>query len=400
MKMWKKGLALLLVFVMVFSMAACGSSGTEEEELPGITAGDTIKIGFVGFLSGAEAYLGQGAKLALEDYIAEVNEAGGVLGKNLELVAYDIGMDPNTEIVNACNRLIQQDKVVAIIGPESTEQAMIAIPIMQEAEVPLIVTTASNVLVTVDEEGNVYDYMFRMCFVDPYQGTALANFAFNDLGLSKTAFLGDVTNIYCEGIQNYYKAEFERLGGEIVCEEGMMASDVDFRAQLTAIAESGADSLMLATGSYKVASFVAKQMKQLGLDIQLLGVDGWYATELLDMAGPELEGAFMTSMISDDDPMFAEYIANFTEKHPGVTPNVYAYYALDAAMAIVHSIEAAEVANSAAIADELAVMDNVPLFTGNFTMEEDTHNPHNKTVSILEIKDSKYTTYKLYTPEG
>lgn len=394
----KKILALALALCMVFALCACGKSAGSD--LPGITADKTIKIGFVGFLSGGDAYLGQGAKMALEDYIEELNANGGILGKKVELIPYDIGMDPNTETANACNRLIQQDKVVAIIGPESTEQAMVAVPIVNEGKVPMIVTTASNPLVTVAEDGSLNPYMFRMCFTDPYQGTALANFAYNDLGLKNTAFLGDVTNIYCEGIQNCYRDEFTKIGGKIVAEEGMMQTDVDFRAQLTTIAETGADSILLATGSYKVVSFVAKQARQLGLDdITLLGVDGWYASELLDLAGDELEGSFMTNMVSDDDPMFAEYIEKFTAKHPGTTPNVYAYYALDAFMSVEWAIKEAGVANSVAIAEKLGTMKDVPVFTGNLTIEADTHNPHNKTVSIIEITDSQFKTYKLYTPE-
>ncbi len=395
--MKRKLLALLLAAAMVLSLAACGSK--EGSDLPGITAGKTIKIGFVGFLSGQDAYLGQGAKMALEDYIEELNAKGGILGKKVELIAYDIGMDPNTETANACNRLIQQDKVVAIIGPESTEQAMVAIPIVTEGKVPMVVTTASNPLVTVAEDGTLNKYMYRMCFTDPYQGTALANFAYNDLGLRNTAFLGDVTNIYCEGIQNCYRDEFTKIGGSIATEEGMMASDVDFRAQLTTIAESGADSILLATGSYKVVSFVAKQMRQLGLDLTLLGVDGWYANELLDLAGPELEGSFMTNMVSDDDPIFADYIEKFTAKHPGTTPNVYAYYALDAMMSIEWAINQAGVANSTEIMNKLETMKDVPVFTDKLTIEPDTHNPHNKTVSIIQITDSQFKTYKLYTPE-
>lgn len=394
----KKILALALALCMVFTLCACGKSAGSD--LPGITADKTIKIGFVGFLSGGDAYLGQGAKMALEDYIEELNADGGILGMKVELVPYDIGMDPNTETANACNRLIQQDKVVAVIGPESTEQAMVAVPIMNEGKVPMIVTTASNPLVTVAEDGSLNPYMFRMCFTDPYQGTALANFAYNDLGLRNTAFLGDVTNIYCEGIQNCYRDEFTKIGGTVATEEGMMATDVDFRAQLTTIAESGADSILLATGSYKVVSFVAKQARQLGLDdITLLGVDGWYANELLDLAGAELEGSYMTNMVSDDDPMFAEYIEKFTAKHPGTTPNVYAYYALDAMMSIEWAIKEAGVANSSAIAEKLGTMKDVPVFTGNLTIESDTHNPHNKTVSIIEITDGQFKTYKLYTPE-
>lgn len=394
----KKILALALALCMVFALCACGKNAGSD--LPGITADKTIKIGFVGFLSGGDAYLGQGAKMALEDYIEELNANGGILGKKVELIPYDIGMDPNTETANACNRLIQQDKVVAIIGPESTEQAMVAVPIVNEGKVPMIVTTASNPLVTVAEDGSLNPYMFRMCFTDPYQGTALANFAYNDLGLKNTAFLGDVTNIYCEGIQNCYRDEFTKIGGKIVAEEGMMQTDVDFRAQLTTIAETGADSILLATGSYKVVSFVAKQARQLGLDdITLLGVDGWYASELLDLAGDELEGSFMTNMVSDDDPMFAEYIEKFTAKHPGTTPNVYAYYALDAFMSVEWAIKEAGVANSVAIAEKLGTMKDVPVFTGNLTIEADTHNPHNKTVSIIEITDSQFKTYKLYTPE-
>jgi len=381
-----KFIAVTAVLPMLLLMVSCGRGGT-------------TKIGFIGFLTGADAYLGQSAKLALEDYIADMNAKGGLQGKKVELVAYDIGMDPNTETVNAANRLIQQDKVCAIIGPESSEQAIVAIPIANTAMVPIITTTASNVKVTVGDDGKVHPYMFRMCFIDPYQGTALANFAYKKLNLRKTAFLGDVTNIYTQGIQQYYEDAFIKLGGEAVSKQGFVPTDVEYRAQLSKIKESNADSILIATGSYKVVAFVAKQAKQLGVKAQLLGVDGWYASELMDLAGKELEGAYMTNGVTESDPMFAEYNAKFKEKHPGQSANIYAYYALDAMKAIEYAVTKTKSADPKKIKDAIENMKDVQLFTSKVTIEPDTHNPHNKPVTVLRITDSQYKTYEIYQPE-
>jgi branched-chain amino acid transport system substrate-binding protein len=387
--MAKRGMFLFLAMLMILSMttfAGCSASG------------GTIKIGFAAQISGGDSYVGQTAKMALEDYVKELNDKGGIIGKKVELITYDTRSEP-TEVVNVVNRFIQQDKVVAIIGPEWSGGAIPAAPVVDAAKVPLVATTATNVKVTVDDSGKVYPYMFRVSFIDPYQGYALADFAGSDLKLRKVAFLTDVTSPYSKGIEQFFEQRFVALGGQVVSRQGYQANDVEFRAQLSKIAESGADSLLVPTGTYRDIALEAKQAKALGLKVQFLGVDGWYANELLDMAGEELEGAYMSSGVSDTDPQFAQYNADFAKKHPGQKVNIYAYYALDAFMAIQQAITKAGKADPVAIHDELEKLTDAKVFTSNLTIEKDTHNPHNKPIQIIKITGKQFATFKTYQPK-
>lgn len=381
----------LLIVVTLMAGLAIGASGCNSSK--------TIRIGFAAQLSGGDSYIGQTAKLALEDYVTELNAKGGILGKKVELITYDTRSEPS-ECVNVAKRLIEQDKVVAIIGPEWTGGSVPLAPIVNAAKVPLLATTATNPKVTVDEATKqVYPFMFRVCFIDPYQGTALAEYAYNELGLRKVAFLTDVSGAYSVGIQDYFSAEFIKLGGEIVAKEGYQANDVEFRAQLTNIKKANPDALCIPTGTYRDAALIAKQAGDLGLKAQMLGVDGWVADELLTMAGKELQGAIVTSGVSNGDPQFQAYNDAFATKHPGQKVNVYAYYALDALMMIKYGIETAGKLDGTAIANAIANAKDVQAFTSKLTYEPDTHNPHNKPVQILKIDNSKWTIIKTFEPK-
>jgi branched-chain amino acid transport system substrate-binding protein len=379
--------AILVFVVLSFSPAAFG-------------ANDTIKIGFIGCMSGVDAYLGQTAILALRDRVEEINAKGGIIGKKIELIAYDIGLDPTTETINATNRLIEQDKVVAIIGPESSDQAITAVDIVNNAKVPMIVTTASNETVTIREDGTLNEYMFRMCFIDSYQGKALANYAFNTMGIRKLAVLGDIANLYTQGIQQYFIKEFEALGGKITSEEGFTDQDTEFRAPLANIKNSDAEAILIATGTYKIAGFIGQQAKELGMNHQILGVDGWFAQEILTFAGPQLDGAILSNTMADDDPLFENYRKAFAEKHSGQSVNIFAYYALDALMSIEYAIIEANNIDPVQIKEKLENMVNVPVFTSNLTIDPATHNPLNKPIVILEIKDGKFVTKGSFIPES
>jgi len=366
--------------------------------MTGCSSSKEVRIGFVAQISGPDAYIGQTAKLALEDYVAELNAKGGVLGKQVKLIVYDTASDA-TQAVNVTKRLIEQDKVSAIIGPEWSGGAIPLAPIVDAAKVPLVATTATNTLVTVDENGKLHPYMFRVCFIDPYQGYAISDFAYKDLGMRKVAFLTDVTAAYSKAIQDYFEKHFTELGGQVVDKEGYQANDVEFRAQLSKIAQSGADCLLVPTATYRDIGLIAKQAKALGLKIQFLGVDGWYADELMSMAGDELEGAYMSSGVSDTDPQFAAYNAAFAQKHPGQKVNIYAYYALDAMMAIKAAMEQTGKTDPESVKVGLENLKDVQVFTSKLTMEKDTHNPHNKPILIIKISGKKFNIYKTYQPE-
>ena len=379
-----------LFMVLVLLAGVLGGCSTEK----------TVKIGFVAQLTGGDSYIGQTAKLSLEDRIKEINDAGGIKGYKVQLITYDSRSEV-ADAVTAAKRLIEQDKVAAVIGPEWSGAAIPIAAIANAAKVPFIGTTASNTLVTVAEDGKLNDYMFRACFIDPYQGYALADFAFNELGKRKAAFITDVGAAYSIGIQNFFEQHFIELGGEVVAKEGYQANDQEFRAQLSKVAESGADLLVIPTATYRDVDLISEQATALGLKIQYLGVDGWVNDNLLTSAGPDLEGAFLSSGVSTEAPEFIEYNAAFEKAH-GQKPSVYGYYALDALYAFEHAISAVVDSGSPitgeAIKNALENLDKAPGFTSTITFEKDTHNPYNKPVIIMQITGSKWVISKTYEP--
>jgi branched-chain amino acid transport system substrate-binding protein len=380
-----------LVIVMVLLLSSL---------MTGCSSGKTVKIGFVAQLTGSDSYIGQAAKLALEDRVKEINDAGGIRGYQIQLITYD-SRSVVEDAVAAAKRLIEQDRVAAVIGPEWSGAAIPIAEIANAAKVPFFATTASNVKVTVDDNGNVNPYMFRACFIDPYQGYALADFAYKELGKRKAAFITDVTAAYSVGIQNYFENHFTELGGEVVDKEGYQANDTEFRAQVSKVAESGADLLVIPTATYRDAALIAKQATALGLKIQYLGVDGWVSDDLLSMASAELDGAYLSSGVSTESPEFQAYNAAFEKAH-GKKATVYAYYALDALYAfeyaIGQAIDKTGKPDPVAIKDALENMKDVQAFTSKLTIEPDTHNPHNKPVIIMQIKDGKWQIVKTYEP--
>lgn len=381
--------SLMIVLVLLVSSLLTGCSSEKK-----------IKLGFIAQMTGSDSYIGQAAKVALEDRVKEINDAGGIKGYQVELITYDSRSEV-PDAVAAAKRLIEQDKVVGVIGPEWSGAAIPIAAIANTAKVPFFATTASNVKVTVDDNNNVNPFMFRACFIDPYQGYALADFAYKELGKRKAAFITDVTAAYSVGIQNYFEQHFTELGGEVVAKEGYQANDTEFRAQVSKVAESGADLLVIPTATYRDAALIAKQSTALGLKIQFMGVDGWVSDDLLSMAGTELEGAYLSSGVSTESPEFQDYNVAFEKAH-GQKATVYAYYALDALYSFEYAlgvaIDKTGSPDPVAIKDALENMKDVQAFTSKLTIEPDTHNPHNKPVIIMQITNSKWNIVKTYEP--
>lgn len=385
-----KWFGLLLIVPLLLSTVLAGCS---QEKV--------LTIGYLTEQTGAEAYISQTSTPALEDYVAKINADGGIGGYKLKLISYDTRSEVPDAVTNA-KRLIDQDKVVAVIGPSWSAAGIPIAEIADASKVPFVATTASNVNVTVSEAGVLHPYMFRVCFIDPYQGYALADFAYNKLDKRQVAFLTDVSSPYTVGVHKFFEQHFTELGGKIVAREGYNQGDTEFRAQLAKIKDSGADLLVSAAYTYKDGGLIAQQMDALGLKITFMGADGLFVPDLLEMAGPQLEGAIVTTGASENDPKFAAWNEEYSKKHPGVSANVYTYYGLDALMTIEYGIrEAIKKGNPTpqAIHDAIENMTDVQLFTSKVTMEKDTHNPHNKPLLIQRVHNNQWELVETFQPK-
>lgn len=383
----KRYFATILSCILMLGCAAgCGKSD------------ETIKLGYIGDLSSADAYIAQAGLYAVQDYVEELNSAGGLLGKQVEIVPYDVGRY-NDEVVNAVTKLIHQDKVSGIIGPTATAHAIAATPVINEGKIPMVATSASNPVVTVDQNGNVQPYIFRVCMIDSYQGTALADFAYNDLKINKVGIIAPLENTYSQGLSLYFAEHFEKIGGDVVAQLGYRDSEVEFRAQLTDLASQGVNCVFVPASAYKDVCFMVKQADELGFKFTWLLGDGVYAQELLDNVGTLLDGcAYISTGITEIGGTYDEYYEQFNAKHSDQTASIHALYAMDAMLAYEYAITTANSSDPEDIRTALENMENVPLFTCNFTMEPDTHNPHNKPVSIITTEDGVFNLYKVYEP--
>jgi branched-chain amino acid transport system substrate-binding protein len=322
----------------------------------------------------------------------------------LKVITYDSQGLP-AEAVAITHRMIDQDKVIAIIGPSNSGSGIPMAKIADASHVPIIATTATNLNVTVDESGKVHPYMFRVCFIDPYQGTALADYCYNKLGKRQAAFITDVASPYTVALHQFFKERFTKLGGKVVMDEGYNRGDQEFRAQLAKVKSSKADVLVACADNYKDPGLIAKQAKGLNMNIQMIGGDGWMVEDILPYAGKELDGAFFTTIASVDDPAFTKFNAEYKAKHPGKEANVWGYLGLDC-MAILENAIKQVTADGGAwsqekFRDAIENTKDLPVFTAaKFTFEKDTHNPHNKPVLLIQIKDGKFKILESYAPKS
>jgi branched-chain amino acid transport system substrate-binding protein len=369
----------------------------------GAAGSKVLNIGHITALTGSEAYIGEGCVPSLEDYVNDLNAKGGVNGYKFKVISYD-GRSEAADCVAIARRLIDQDKCVAIIGPTFSGAAIPVAKIADDAHVPCIATTATNINVTVDESGKVHPYMFRVSFIDPYQGKALADYAFNRLHKRRVAFLTDVASPYTVGVHQYFSERFKQLGGQVVLDEGYNKGDQEFRAQLAKVRSSKADVLVAAADNFKDPGLIAKQAKALGLNVSMMGADGWMVEDLLKLAGPELEGAFFTTIASVDDPQYAPYNNAFAKRHNGKKPNIWSYLNLDAMMIIENAVRQVTAKGGAPesikLRDAIENTKELKVFTCKFTYDKTNHNPLNKPVVLMKITGSKFQVVESYAPKN
>jgi branched-chain amino acid transport system substrate-binding protein len=388
-----KRVALLVISILLtlsIILAGCSSKTTEtpaENKEP-----EVVKVGWIGSLTGDQAVWGTCELNTVKMLFEEINANGGLLGKQIEVVGYDTRGDA-TEAVNAVKRLTSQDKVVAIIGPNASGQAISISSVLEEMKVPDIATVATNPKVTV-VDGKTKPFNFRVCFIDPYQGAVAAGYAYDVLGFRKAAILYDVADDYSQGLTEFFEKYFVEKGGEIVAKEAFKFGDVDFRPQLSKIKEAGPEVIFMPY-FFKEVALSANQARELGIDAVLMGGDGWPSEVLLEMAKDAVEGSYFVNHLDFDDPDVQEFKAAYKAKY-NLPVELNGYLAYDAVQLLVDAIKRANSFDPVAIRDALETA-QIKGITGQINISKETHNPEGKDAAIIKIVDGKYVFQQKYS---
>jgi len=362
------------------SSAPSGGTAAAPGGTPGVT-GDTILIGEVGSLTGSEATFGISTRNAIDLAIREVNAAGGVKGKKIELRVYDNQSKPE-EAANAANRLINQDNVLLILGEVASSNSIAMATKAQPAKVPMISNASTNPRVT-----EIGDYIFRVCFIDPFQGYVMAKFAHDNIKMNKVAVLRDLGSDYSQGLADVFERKFTEMGGKIVARETYTKGSTDFRSQLTAIKRSSPEAIYI-PGYYNDIGLIARQARELGITATLMGGDGWDSEKLFELGGSAIDGSYFSNHYSPDDPnpRIQKFIAAYKAAY-GSVPDALAALGYDAAMVAVDAIKRAPSFDRAAIRDAIAQTKNFHGVTGSITLDEKRN--ATKPAVVLEVSKGK-----------
>ena len=394
---------LILALLIALAPVACDQGGKGAPGEGAATSGKaeaaTIKIGEYASLTGPTATFGQSSHKGLQLAIDEVNAAGGVLGKQIELITEDDQSKPE-EARTAVLKLIRQDDVVAVLGEMASSRSLAAAPEAQRAKIPMISPGSTNPQVT-----KVGDYIFRVCFIDPFQGGTMARFAVEDLNATNAAVLVDVKNDYSVGLAEFFVKKFQDLGGTILAQESYTEGDTDFRAQLTKIRELKPE-VMFIPGYYTEVGLIAQQARELGIDVPLLGGDAWDSPVTLEIGKEAVNNSYFSNHYSadDPDPTVQDFIRKFEETYGETAgadgskkkPDAMAVLGYDAGKLIADAVKRAGSAEPAAIRDAIAATKGFPGVTGSITINAERN--AEKPIVILKIEDQQIKFVKRIEP--
>lgn len=350
-----------------------------------------ILVGEYGSLTGSEATFGQSTSEGVNLAFSEQNKIGGVKGKKLKLITLDNQGKPE-EARAAVQRLITQDRVVAVIGEVASSRSLAAAPVAQQYKVPMISPSSTNPKVT-----EVGDYIFRVCFIDPFQGLVMAKFARNEIKKGKVAILRDVKSDYSTGLADVFVAEFKKMGGEIVADESYQAGETDFKAQLTQIKGKKPDAIFV-PGYYTEVGLIARQTRQLGMNIPLLGGDGWDSEKLSELGQDAIKGSYFSNHYTTEstEPAVVDFIKKYRDSYSGKTPDGLAALGYDAAKILIAAMERTTEITPTAIRDELAKTKNFVGVTGVISIDEKRNATKSAVVVQVDGKINRFV--KTITP--
>lgn len=382
----KKKVAKVFMASTLFAGILAGCSGAKESS--GGSSSDSIKVGVNLELSGNVASYGESLEKGIDLAVEEINKDGGVDGKKLEIIKVD-NKSEAAEATNGAIKLTSQDKVTAIIGAATSGNTVAQAQMANDTKTVLITPSGTSPNVTVNEDGDVNEYVFRTSFIDPFQGTVAANFAAKDLKVKNAAIFADSASDYSKGLAESFKETFKDAGGKIVAEEAYVGKDTDFRATLTRIKAKNPEFIFI-PGYYEEVGLIVKQARELGITVPLMGADGWDSPKLIELAGAEaLNNTFITNHYSaeDEDENMQAFLTAFKDQNDGEAPNAFNALGYDTVYLLADAIKRAGSSDSSKIKDELAKTKDLSLVTGIYSVDKN-HHPV-KSATVLEYKDGK-----------
>lgn len=388
----KKLLGVLSLVLILSLLVGCTSKPASNQ-----ANSDTIKVGVNYELSGDVATYGQNLSDGVLLAIEEINKNGGVLGKQIQPIKVD-NKSEDTESANVSTRLATRDKVVALLGPATSGNTKAAIPAATQNKIPLISASATADDVTVDSNGNVREYVFKTCFSDSFQGVMMAEFALKDLGFKNAAILADSTSDYAKGLSKAFKETFTSQGGKVLTEEAYQAKDTDFKAVLTNLKGLNPEVLFV-PGYYEEVGLIVRQARELGLNVPILGADGYESPKLTEIAGKDvLNQVYYSSHYSpmDEAEEVVKFKENFKAKY-GKEADAFNALGYDLGYFLKDALERAGEVNSEKLKDAIASTKDFKGVTGTVSIDE-KHNPV-KSVTIIEMKDGVPTFLKKLDPK-
>ena len=380
----------LIAFATLIAIVASCNRQTPTETQRDLSA---INIGYFGDLSGPTFNYGQSGRNGVLMAADEINQAGGINGRKIDIILEDDQGSPELAATLA-NKLARQDKVVSIIAGGASGSSLAAGPIAQSARVPMISPSGTNPAVT-----QIGEYIFRVCFIDPFQGEVMARFASRTLSAKKAAILVDYNSPYSRGLTEFFEMSFTKLGGQVVSKQSYTQGDSDFKGQLSTIKSAAPDVIYL-PGYYSEVAGIAKQARQLGLTQPLLGGDGWDAPELWPLAGDSINGSFISNhySVENPSPQVQKFVHDYKLRYGNLVPDAHAALAYDAMRFLADAIQRAGTAESAKLRDALAGTKDFPGVTGIISM--DSQRNAVKPAAILKLENGSYVFQETIQPES
>jgi branched-chain amino acid transport system substrate-binding protein len=379
---------LVALLSLALGLSACTKK--QDSDSAGTPAADAteVLVGEYGSMTGGEATFGISTHQGIELAFSEINAAGGVKGKKLKLISLDDQGKPE-EAATAVTKLITQNKVSAVLGEVASSRSLAAAPIAQQYKIPMVTPSSTNPKVT-----EVGDFIFRVCFIDPFQGTVMAKFAHDHLKVKNVAIMKDVKSDYSVGLANYFKETFTKMGGVIVSEQTYVSNDIDFKAQLTSIksAKVKPDAIFI-PGYYTEVGLIARQARQLGLKVPLMGGDGWDSSKLYEIGKDAIKGGYFSNHYTTDtaDPKAREFIGRFKKAY-NVEPDGLSAMGYDAAKVLADAMGRAKSLSPGDVREALATTKDYPGVTGKITINDQRNATKSAVVVQVVGTSNKYVT--------